>query len=339
MTTKNIETNGKQNDVSFSLIIDEKEYHWSAKHITGLQLRNLGNFVQEIELFLIKSETGETEPVKDDDKIDLTQPGIERFSSKKKYKLIIDGMHFEWESQFITGSQLKLLGNIADGFMVFYSLKNSSDTRQVADTDTVDLSTPGIDRFYSEAIPIATVIIGIDGKEYPVKAGTYSVSKIKEIGKINPAYEVEQLIDGKLTPLDDNAMVQIQGGEQFFSHARDGSSADHTPFPESELNELKQIAPSLSIAEEGGYRYLLIDNLKLPNGCSPSTTQALLCPDPKDGYQSRLYFESVISGKAGLNWNGSLRILDKTWYSYSWKTDPGLRLAEKLMVHLKALRS
>lgn len=336
MSSKNNEITEKQNDISLSFIIDDIEYHCSEKHITGQQLRKLCNLAQQKELFLIKSETGETELVKDEDIIDLTQPGFKRFSTKKRYKLVIDGKHFEWESQFITGSQLKLLSNIVDGYAIFYCLKNLPETKHVSDTDTVDLSTPGIDHFYSEVIPIK---IEINSKEYAIKAGIYTVTQIKELGNINPAYEVEQLIDGKLVPLDDNGTVQIKGGEQFFSHVRDGSSADHTPLPESEINELKKIAPSLSLAEEGGYRYLLIDNLKLPEGCSPSTTQALLCPDPKDGYQSRLYFESVISGRPGLNWNGSIIILDKTWYSYSWQTNPGLRLAEKLMVHLGALRS
>ena len=110
-------------------------------------------------------------------------------------------------------------------------------------------------------------------------------------------------------------------------------------FLEDEINELKRIAPDLSIAQDGGITYIRIDNLQLPDGCVPATVNALLCPQPREGYQSSLFYSSKITGCPIRNWNrNNVRILGENWYAISWQVKPGLRLAEMLQIHLSALR-
>jgi hypothetical protein len=108
--------------------------------------------------------------------------------------------------------------------------------------------------------------------------------------------------------------------------------------PQDQIEELKSIAPSLQMASEGGYTYILISQLNLPGNCKPSVVDALLCPMPKDGYQSRLYFDTTLNGGPQRNWNANVRILGKTWYGISWQTPIGLTLKEMLLVHIKAFR-
>jgi hypothetical protein len=111
-------------------------------------------------------------------------------------------------------------------------------------------------------------------------------------------------------------------------------------FAEQDIQALKEIAPSLSVANEGGYSYILINKIKLPSNCKPLEIDALLCPMQKDGYQSRLYFAEKLSGcNIALNWNANVRILGRTWYGISWQTPEGLSLKEMLLVHLKAFTS
>lgn len=110
-------------------------------------------------------------------------------------------------------------------------------------------------------------------------------------------------------------------------------------YPKDQIEELKQIAPSLRIAEEGGNSFILMEQLKLPAHCTPSVADALLCPHPHSGYDSRLFFSVVPAGIPGRTWNGQIRVLDRTWYAASWRCANGLRLAELLMVHLKVLRA
>ncbi|MBL7836736.1 MAG: hypothetical protein JNM67_04410 [Bacteroidetes bacterium] len=109
-------------------------------------------------------------------------------------------------------------------------------------------------------------------------------------------------------------------------------------FQQAEIDQLKSITPSLSVAEEGGYTYFLLQNVKLPIGCIPNMTDVLFCPTPHSGYESRLYFPQIITGCPSRNWNGNAVILNKNWHSISWNNVPaGLSLKDKFLCLLKAL--
>lgn len=69
------------------------------------------------------------------------------------------------------------------------------------------------------------VTITIDTKQYKIHPGVHTVAAIKQLGGVPAAYELEQLIGGKLTPLADNASVTIKGGEVFLSHPKDGGAS------------------------------------------------------------------------------------------------------------------
>ncbi len=109
-------------------------------------------------------------------------------------------------------------------------------------------------------------------------------------------------------------------------------------FDATQIKELKQITPNLSYAQEGGYSFILIEGLQLPDGCKPQVVDALLCPTARDGYESRLFLSTQISGCPARNWNGNIRALERNWYAISWRVPTGLRLSEILLVHLKAFR-
>lgn len=110
------------------------------------------------------------------------------------------------------------------------------------------------------------------------------------------------------------------------------------PFNEEEIKELKTIASNISFATEGGYEYILIEKLQLPDGCNPSEVDALLCPTTKDGYESRLFFSSQISGCPSRNWNGNIRVLDRNWYAFSWRINSQHSLTKTLLLHLNSLQ-
>ena len=109
-------------------------------------------------------------------------------------------------------------------------------------------------------------------------------------------------------------------------------------FSQDQIDELKRIAPNLCITEERGIPYILIKELQLPAGCQPAVVDALLCPLPRDGYESRLFFSQQITEIPQRNWNGKIRMLDRNWIAISWKVQGGLRLVETLMIHLNALK-
>ncbi|TAM83468.1 MAG: hypothetical protein EPN47_04995 [Acidobacteria bacterium] len=69
------------------------------------------------------------------------------------------------------------------------------------------------------------VTITINNTGYTVHRGSMTVSEIKELARIPAAYELEEIVDGKLVPLKDDQHVVIKGGEIFVSHPRSGSAS------------------------------------------------------------------------------------------------------------------
>jgi hypothetical protein len=69
------------------------------------------------------------------------------------------------------------------------------------------------------------VEIKVDNHPYRVSAGRHLVSEIKHLAGVPEAFELDEDIHGKLTPIDQAGSVTIKGGETFVSHPRDGSSS------------------------------------------------------------------------------------------------------------------
>lgn len=109
-------------------------------------------------------------------------------------------------------------------------------------------------------------------------------------------------------------------------------------FPQDQIDELKRLFPDINYAAEGGYDYFLIRNVTLSRPCTPEVTDVLLCPNEREGYNSRLYFPMQVQCSKPLNWNGSTFIFDRQWHAFSWKLQPTeRRLAQMIASHLRGL--
>jgi hypothetical protein len=104
--------------------------------------------------------------------------------------------------------------------------------------------------------------------------------------------------------------------------------------PPEELETLKLICPNVKEMSEGDTTFYFLPDLKISG---QGNFDALLCPQGRDGYPTRLFLSKKISGK-GDNWKIH-RIFDREWHTWSWK-DVGvtLSLTEILSAHLDALR-
>jgi hypothetical protein len=69
------------------------------------------------------------------------------------------------------------------------------------------------------------VTITVDTKPYKIHRGHRTVAEIKNIAGVPLAFEMEQLVNGKLTPLPDDGAVTLKGGEIFLSHPKDGGAS------------------------------------------------------------------------------------------------------------------
>jgi hypothetical protein len=67
---------------------------------------------------------------------------------KKQYKIIIDQKPHEWGEQFITGLEIKKLAGVDPSYGVWQQLPGPNDP-EVSDTQKVDLSQPGTEKFFT----------------------------------------------------------------------------------------------------------------------------------------------------------------------------------------------
>jgi hypothetical protein len=69
------------------------------------------------------------------------------------------------------------------------------------------------------------VTITLDGNQREIPGGRYTVKELKNKLGIDPSYELEVVIDRRLTPIDDCEFVEVHGCEIFLSHPRCGASS------------------------------------------------------------------------------------------------------------------
>lgn len=143
---------------------------------------------------------------------------------KTVYKIKIDGNKFEWNKQFITGFQLKSLGEISIDNELYLNVKGNSKDELILNENNVDLANPGIEKFYSKEQESDLVSITIDDDSHHITKGEYTGLQIKQIGNVNSTYELQQVVDG-LKTINDGDVVNIVGGEVFISHPKDGQSS------------------------------------------------------------------------------------------------------------------
>jgi len=107
-------------------------------------------------------------------------------------------------------------------------------------------------------------------------------------------------------------------------------------YPKEQIAALKQYCSAVKAFSEASLTYLLLERLRLPNGCKPSICDALLCPEARDGYPSRLFLSEQVSSSYARNWNSSdVRIGERNWFAFSWKVEiNNPTLVELLLAHL-----
>ena len=69
------------------------------------------------------------------------------------------------------------------------------------------------------------VEVTVDHKQKKLQAGPYRVSVFKHEVGVPSEKELDQIIHGVITPLDDEATIIIAGGEVFVSHERTGAAS------------------------------------------------------------------------------------------------------------------
>ena len=121
----------------------------SSETLSGAQISVASGFETEHESTILKIlPNGELEEVRPDDVVALCD-STRKFvivRSDRSYKLMINGVWFDWPWRVISGGQLRKLGQVPAKMEVYLNLPDHVE-RVIHEHDLVDLNTPGVEAF------------------------------------------------------------------------------------------------------------------------------------------------------------------------------------------------
>jgi hypothetical protein len=79
-------------------------------------------------------------------------------------ELTINGKKYEWNQQYIIGTELRKLGHISKDEEIFLAIKKPWEDEPIPDDKSVNLARPEIEHFYSKAKEVIVVVNGTPHK-------------------------------------------------------------------------------------------------------------------------------------------------------------------------------
>ncbi len=136
-----------ESDRIFYFELNGKRIPWGAEHISENALRIIGRIPADQSLWLEHRKT-EDELLDSDDKVDLSEAGLERiYSEKRTWKLNVHGVQITSEQPTILASEaMQAAGfNPAEGWILVLKVKGEPK-QPITVNDVIDLTKPGIEK-------------------------------------------------------------------------------------------------------------------------------------------------------------------------------------------------
>lgn len=101
--------------------------------------------------------------------------------------LIINGKQYEWPQQYITGAEIRKLGNMPPEDGVFLAIKKPWEDEAIADDTKVNLARPEIEHFYTkDNHQKITLIVNGRPKPWAERTTTFEQVVILAFGSYDP---------------------------------------------------------------------------------------------------------------------------------------------------------
>lgn len=139
--------NAQKSKVPLVFVIEGKKYQTFDQYKTGAELKQLAGIPLSTELFLSISKPYKDELIENDNSVNLARPETEYFFVKKKLKFTINGVSFNWYKQYITGCEIRELGNISPDDDIYLDIKEGWEDDFISFDEVVDLARPGVEHF------------------------------------------------------------------------------------------------------------------------------------------------------------------------------------------------
>lgn len=176
--------------------------------------------------------TGDLEPLRLNETVDLRGDGAERFiiaETDRAFYFELEGERQEWLLTFITGATLKkLAGKDRDAFIVLRELEDETD-EEIEDVHLVDLSGAGLEKFRIRSAE-ALVEIFVNGNSIKITRGEHTGLEIKQAAiaqGVNIQLDFILSLEkrkGETQIIGDNDPVRVKKGQHYIAIADDDNS-------------------------------------------------------------------------------------------------------------------
>lgn len=146
------ENQGESNTpkIPLKFVIEGKEYETFNQYKTGTELKQLAGIPLDTELFLSIKKPYSDELIENEKVVNLARPETEYFYVKRKLHFTINKVPYTWYKQYITGAQIRELGNIPPEDDIYLDIKEGWEDDFIFDDEVVDLARPGVEHFITK---------------------------------------------------------------------------------------------------------------------------------------------------------------------------------------------
>lgn len=163
-------------------------YLMADRKVNGRQLvRAFGKRNTDEFIVLQMLPDGATEEIRLEELVDLENPGVEKFiigKSSETYRLVLDGLRIEWFEKYVTVRTLIVLAQKdPDDVNLIMELSDQPDA-VIENDQVVDLSTKGLERFFTRSIKSRKIIV--NGREKITEQRDLSFTDLVNMAFENP---------------------------------------------------------------------------------------------------------------------------------------------------------
>lgn len=165
--------------------IEGREYETLDQYKTGKELKKLADIPLEVKLYIKVEEGYEPGIVENEDRIDIARKGLEEFYVKDKLKFTINGTEFVSYKQYLTGKELKELGNVKETEELYLKVEPPYENELIEDSDEVNLARKGKEHFISQKFSVV-IIVNARAKNWEKRKISFEEVVVLAFGTYDP---------------------------------------------------------------------------------------------------------------------------------------------------------
>jgi hypothetical protein len=136
---------------------------------------------------------------------------------QKNFELLIEGINYQWNTQFITGAEIRKLANLHGPAELFQAVPEPWDDQLVTEDFRVDLGRPETEQFYLKR----NLRITINKVPYDWGREFITAEQIRKLGNVTFDHdiylEIEKPGEDELVTQETPVNVALPGVEHFYS--------------------------------------------------------------------------------------------------------------------------